>query len=68
MERQTNTSRQTLRIREDLSTENRILLSGWAVVILKGLEFILPHVSISVGIGNRVGIKVRIKYCPMGIF
>lgn len=68
MERQTNTSRQTLRIREDLSTENRILLSGWAVVILKGLESILPHVSISLGIGNRVGIKVRIKYGPMGIF
>lgn len=43
-----------------LSTENRILPSGWVLGILKGLYYILLHVSISLGIGNRVGIKVRI--------
>lgn len=57
MEKQINTSKKRLRIRGDLSTKNSILPSGWASEIVKGLEYILPHVSISLGVGKRAGIK-----------
>lgn len=68
MGKETSRSRKTLRIREYLSTENRILSSGWALLILKGLECILPHVSISLGIENKVCLRIGTYYGPMGTF
>ena len=60
MGKQINTSKKGIRTRGDLSIKNRILPLGWASGIVKGLEYILPHVSISLGVGKRAGIKVRI--------